>query len=160
MANKTTEIIELLKKQIDVENEALKQISEGESNATEAAVRLVYLDMRLDTWKHIKFLEGVMEVLSNAPCDEWMAKVARYTDRVKLERMLRHIIAQENSMARISRDAAKLMDDPLGKILIEHLKEDEERHERDLEKIIKLMKQLPLQPKKGRLGSDIPCPED
>ncbi len=160
MVSDTTILINTLRNQIEIENKALEELAELENQAGETAVKLVYLDLRLDTWKHVKFLEGVIEALTTTPCDEWSAKVQRYVDRVKMERKMRSVMSKETAMAKLSAKAAKQMDDPIGKFLLEHLAEDEKNHERNLERVIALVKQLPLQSKKGEKGTDIVCPPD
>ncbi|TFG09164.1 hypothetical protein EU538_05860 [Candidatus Thorarchaeota archaeon] len=160
MVTETTTLINTLRNQISIENEALEELAELENQAAETAVRLVYLDLRLDTWKHIKFLEGVIDALTVTPCDEWSAKVQRYVDRVKMERKMRSLMSKETSMAKLASEAAEHMDDPIGRFLLEHLAEDEKRHEENLENVISIVKQLPLQSKKGEKGTDIVCPPD
>ncbi len=157
MSNRTTELIDLLKKQIEVENAALEALTKAENESQEPPVKLCYLDMRLDTWKHVKFLEGLIEMAEKVPCDEWLSKVDRYIDRVKLEKTLSSIMQQESSMTELSKQAAKMIDDPIGKMLLEHLSSDEKRHEKALKELIKIVKQMPLQTKKGKKGSDIVC---
>ncbi|TFF91042.1 hypothetical protein EU545_05930 [Candidatus Thorarchaeota archaeon] len=160
MVDNTTKLINILREQIEIEEKTLEELSELEDSASETAVRLVYLDLRLDTWKHVKFLEGVIETLTTTPCDQWSAKGQRYVDRVKMERKMRGLMSNETSMAKLAGKAASLMDDPIGSFLMAHLAEDERRHEENLEQVISIVKQLPLQPKKGEKGTDIVCPPD
>ncbi len=157
MNDRTMELVELLKRQIEIENKTLKELEQAENEAQEPPVKMCYLEMRLDTWKHIKFLEGLVEMINKVPCDEWMSKVDRYIDRVKLERTLSSIMQQEESMKTLSHQASRLMDDPIGKMLLEHLTADERRHGDALKSLIKTVKQMPLQTKKGKKGSDISC---
>ncbi|MHA2228769.1 MAG: hypothetical protein ACXABL_06135, partial [Candidatus Thorarchaeota archaeon] len=78
MTQSDQKLIDILSKQIDVEKRALDKLIKAEEEAEETAVRLVFMEMRLDTWKHVKFLEGMVEMLNVTPCDEWAAKVNRY----------------------------------------------------------------------------------
>jgi hypothetical protein len=155
--NKDQELIEILESQIDVEKTTLNEIAELEDKVSEASVRLVLMSMRLDTWKHQKFLEGVVQMLKETPCDLWSEKVQRYVDRVKLERKVNALMDQEVSMIDYLEKAITLMSDPVGSMLLEHLRDDEVRQENDLKKLIRIIQQAPLQPKKGEKGSDIEC---
>jgi hypothetical protein len=155
--DRTEKLIGILKEQIDVENAVLREIADAEQQAEETAVKLVYLDVRLDTWKHIKFLEGLVEILNTTPCDKWSAKVDRYVDRVKLERTLTSIKTKEAEMAGLSEQALGMMKDPIGELLMTHLARDEQQHEEDLDKVIRLVQLMPLQSKKGKKGTDIKC---
>ncbi|NHJ15230.1 MAG: hypothetical protein EAX95_16230 [Candidatus Thorarchaeota archaeon] len=157
MTNKDEQIIELLQKQIEVEKNALLTISKAEEEAKETAVKLVFMQMRLDTWKHQKFLEGMIEILTHTPCDEWSAKVSRYTGRVQLERYFEKLQEQEKMMGDITSEVLKLTKDPLARHLLIHLRDEENKHERELKEIISLVKQTPLQSKKAEKGTDIVC---
>ena len=152
-----SKVIEIFKSQIQVEQKALDKLVVLEEDAKETAVRLAFMDLRLDTWKHIKFLEGMIELLSTTPCDEWSAKVGRYAGRVKLERELVTLRKDEDEMIGLLEKALDIVDDPIAKLLLEHMKEEESSHYNDLEKLVKLIQQAPLQSKKGEKGTDIVC---
>ncbi|MBD3405161.1 MAG: hypothetical protein GF411_03380 [Candidatus Lokiarchaeota archaeon] len=156
----TDKLVEVLQKQIEVEKRTLERLIEAEEEARETSVRLVLMEMRLDTWKHQKFLEGMIELMSTVPCDEWMAKIGRYTGRIKLDRMLKEIMKEESEMVKLLEEEIKLMDDEIGLMLLEHLKEDEEKHVESLKRIVTLIKMAPLQPKKGEKGTDIKCDDE
>lgn len=155
-----SEIIDIFKNQIDVENKTLNKLVKLEEEARETAVRLAFMNLRLDTWKHVKFLEGMIELLETTPCDEWSAKVARYAGRVRLERELINLKSDEDDMIRLLESAIRKVDDPIGKLLLEHLQEEEKYHLDDLGKLVKLIKKAPLQSKKGEKGTDIACDTD
>ncbi|MHA2375023.1 MAG: hypothetical protein ACXAB9_02580 [Candidatus Thorarchaeota archaeon] len=150
-------LIEILSKQIDVEKRALDKLVKAEEEAEETSVRLVFMEMRLDTWKHVKFLEGMIEMLNVTPCDEWAAKVSRYTGRVKLQRTLDSIMKEEDEMIELLDASIREVRDPIALFLLEHLRKDEKEHNEALEKLIRIIQQAPLQSKKGEKGSDIVC---
>ncbi len=154
------EIIEILESQIEVEKKTLDRISRLEEDAKEVAVRLAFMDLRLDTWKHIKFLEGMIEHIITVPCDEWSAKVGRYAGRVKLERELEHLIEEEGEMVRLLQKVLPRINDPIAKLMLDHMREEEESHSTDLKQLVSLIKQAPLQSKKGQKGTDIVCETD
>lgn len=153
-------LVEVLQKQIEVEKRTLDQLMKAEEEAKETSVRLVLMEMRLDTWKHQKFLEGMIELMESVPCDEWMAKISRYTGRVKLDRMLKEIMEEENEMVDLLEEQIGLIEDEIGLMLLEHLRDDEKRHLESLKRIVTLIKMAPLQPKKGQKGTDIKCDTD
>ena len=160
MSQADSKVIEIFKSQIEVEQKALDKLVVLEEDAKETAVRLAFMDLRLDTWKHIKFLEGMIELLSTTPCDEWSAKVGRYAGRVKLERELVTLRKDEDEMIGLLSKAIDIVDDPIAKLLLEHMKDEESSHYNDLEKLVKLIQQAPLQSKKGEKGTDIVCDTD
>ena len=155
-----TEVIEIFKSQIELEQKALDKLVILEEDAKETAVRLAFMDLRLDSWKHIKFLEGMIELLSTTPCDEWSAKVGRYAGRVKLVRELHNLKDDEGEMIKLLDEALGKVDDPIARLLLEHMKQEERHHLKDLEQLVKLIQQAPLQSKKGEKGTDIVCATD
>lgn len=160
MSEADREVIDIFKTQIELEQKTLENLVKLEEDAKETAVRLAFMDLRLDTWKHIKFLEGMIELLTTTPCDEWSAKVGRYAGRVKLERELGNLRKDEDQMSNLLGKALKKVNDPIASLLLEHLKEEEISHSKDLQKLVKLIQQSPLQSKKGEKGTDIVCDTD
>ncbi len=154
------EIISVMRNQIEVEQKTLNRLVILEEDAKEVAVRLAFMELRLDTWKHIKFLEGMIEHLTSTPCDEWSAKVGRYAARVKLERQIRTLMDDENEMISLLQQALDKLEDPVAKMLVEHMSEEENSHLEYLTKWTRLIQQYPLQPKKGTKGTDIVCETD
>jgi bacterioferritin (cytochrome b1) len=155
-----SEVIDIFRTQIALEQKTLDRLVKLEEDAKETAVRLAFMDLRLDTWKHIKFLEGMIELLTTTPCDEWSAKVGRYAGRVKLERELVILRKDEDKMTDLLGKAIMKVNDPIANLLLEHLKEEEISHSKDLQKLVKLIQQSPLQSKKGVKGTDIVCDTD
>ena len=154
------EIIDIMKDQILVEQEALNRLVKLEEDAKETAVRLAFMELRLDTWKHIKFLEGMIEHLTTTPCDEWSAKVGRYAGRVKLEREIDLLISDESKMVKFLNKALVKIEDPVAQLLMENPKDEEIHHLDYLSKWVKIIQQYPLQAKKGEKGTDIVCDTD
>ena len=152
-----TKLLAILDKQIEVEKRALDTLIKAEESFKETAVRLVCMDLRLDTWKHVKFLEGMIEMLTISPCDTWSAKIQRYVDRVKLERLIGGLVQEEDMMADIYGEALAEINDPITELLLLQIKETEERHSQDLKKIMRIIQTAPLQSVKAEKGSDIVC---
>ena len=160
MSGTEAEIIAIMKEQIQVEKDTLNRLVNLEEDSKETVVRLAFMDLRLDTWKHIKFLEGMIEHLITTPCDEWSAKVGRYTGRVKLEREIESLINEEDMMVKLLDKAIEKIEDPVAQLLMEHLRSEETNHLDDLAKWVKIIQMSPLQTKKGEKGTDIVCDTD
>ena len=153
-------VAELLKQQIEVEKRTLDIIKKAEESTDEMAVKLVFMDVRFDTDKHAQFLQGIVDMLDEMPCDQWSAKVQRYVDRVNLQRKLKDIVAEEDNMTDLVSKALKLTNDQIAKLLLTHLKEDEMKHSKNLTEIARVVQTMPLQSKKGQKGTDIVCKTD
>ncbi len=157
IAKQDTKLVELLRKQIEVESRTLNMLLEAEESVSETAVKLAFMELRLDSWKHKKFLEGMIEMLEQTPCDNWSSKVQRYIDRVKLERTLQKLMDEEKEMLNLAKQALKEVKDPMGIFLLKHLRDDEMEHFKNLKELVKVIKTAPLQPVKGQKGTDIVC---
>ena len=157
MSDKSEKLEKIINEQIEVEKQTLTELLEAEETAAETAVKLLYMEMRLDTWKHIKFLEGVRDLITKVPCSDWSEKVQRYVDRVKVERKLREIQSRESRMSELLTQALGVIEDPFATLLLTHLKEDEDRHVEDLEQMCRIIQTLPLQKPGTRLGSEDKC---
>jgi rubrerythrin len=160
LSESDAELISILDEQIAVEEKTLEKLVKLEEESNETAVRLVFLELRLDTWKHIKFLEGMKEMLTTTPCDEWSAKVGRYAGRIKLERELESLANDEDQMVDLLERALEKIEDPIPRLFLEHLKDEEAKHNKDLLELIRLIQIAPLQSKKGQKGTDIVCETD
>ena len=150
-------LIDLLERQIEVEKRTLDILAKAEDEVSETAVRLAFMELRLDSWKHQKFLEGMVELVTKTPCDEWSAKVQRYIDRVKLKKTLDSLVSEEKEMLSLTEQSLQEITDPLGKFLLTHLREDEKSHTQNLEELLRLIMTAPLQSVKGQKGTDIEC---
>lgn len=160
MSGSEAEIIAVMEDQIQVEQDTLDRLVKLEEDAKEPAVRLAFMELRLDTWKHIKFLEGMIEHMTTTPCDEWSAKVGRYAGRIKLEREIDSLIEDETEMLSLLDKAIEKIDDPVAQLLVGHLKEEETNHLDYLSKWARIIQQEPLQAIKGEKGTDIVCDSD
>ncbi|MFW9847923.1 MAG: hypothetical protein ACFFF4_02220 [Candidatus Thorarchaeota archaeon] len=157
MSSPDSKLIETLQKQIEVEERTLNKLAKIEDEISETAVKLVFMELRLDSWKHQKFLEGILDILKDTPCDEWSAKVQRYIDRVKLQKTIESLVEEEQEMEELAATALKATTDPVAQFLLDHLRKDERNHREELEELIRLIKTSPLQTKKGEKGTDIVC---
>ncbi|MHA1906955.1 MAG: hypothetical protein ACW98Y_06650 [Candidatus Thorarchaeota archaeon] len=160
MSSSDSKLIETLQKQIEVEERTLNMLSKAEDEVSETAVKLVFMELRLDSWKHQKFLEGIIEILKDTPCDAWSAKVQRYIDRVKLQKTIEALVEEEKEMEALAEESLRNTKDPVAQFLLRHLKEDETHHRQELEELIRLINSAPLQSKKAEKGSDIVCATD
>lgn len=160
MSGSEAQLIEIMKDQIKVEQETLDRLVKLEEDSKETVVRLAFMELRLDTWKHIKFLEGMIEHLTTTPCDEWSAKVGRYAGRVKLEREIDSLIKDENEMVKLLDKALAKINDPVAQLMMENLRNEENSHREYLVDWVKVIQQAPLQSKKGEKGTDIVCETD
>jgi len=77
-------LIPLIKKQITIEREHVKRITELEKKVRNAAAKLLLLEMRLDSEKHAGILTGILETLKGVPPSKtlWEYELEGYIDPI------------------------------------------------------------------------------
>jgi rubrerythrin len=90
-------MVKLIKRQIDIENEHVKHIAELEKEVDSAAARLLLLEMKFDSQKHAGILEGILEVLAGIPPSKplWDYPMESYVDRITVRKALENHVKME-----------------------------------------------------------------
>lgn len=134
-------LIQLIEKQIGVEQENVRSVSETEKKVGIAAARLFLLEIRLDSQKHAGILKGILEVLSSVPSSQtlWEHRLESYIDPLVVKKELNSHMEREAEMIKhVEKEIAKTKDEGL-KLLLQHIIEDEKKHHKILETIVKHM---------------------
>ena len=137
---KTNEkLIQLLKKQIDIENEHIKSIAGLEKKCDNAVARLLLLEMRFDSQKHAGILDGILKVLAGVPPSKtlWEYRVESYVDQLAVKKELEEHISREDEVVEHVREEIRETDDDGLRLLLQHIGEDEKKHHKILETIVK-----------------------
>lgn len=131
-------MIQLIKKQIEIENKLVKRISEMEKKVGNAAAKLLLVEMRLDSQKHAGILSGILEVLSGVPPSQtlWEYRLESYVDPFVVKRELENHVKMETEVsAHVEEEIKQTRDEGL-KLLLQHIADDERKHHKILETII------------------------
>lgn len=132
-------LIPLIKKQIIIEKEHVKKITELEKKVRNAAARLLLLEMRLDSEKHAGILTGILETLKGVPPSKtlWEYELEGYIDPIIVKRSLEeHVKMEADVLAHVEEEMRHTEDEGL-KLLLRHIAEDEKKHHKILEEIVK-----------------------
>lgn len=131
--------VKLVKQQIAVENINVKEVAESEKKIGNAAAKLYLRIIRMDSQKHAEILNGLLEFIGKVPSAEnlWNYRLESYVDPFVVKRELEAHMAREKQMIQhVKREIAKTNDETL-KALLQYLLEEEKRHHKMLETIIK-----------------------
>jgi len=132
-------LIELIRKQIEIERENVRQVNETEKKVDNAAAKLSLLEIRLDSQKHADILNGILEVLRGVPPSKtlWEYRIESYIDPFVVKRELESHIKREDEMLDHVEEEIKQTKDEGLKLLLQHIADDERKHHDILEAIVK-----------------------
>lgn len=132
-------LIELIKKQIGIEENNVRQVSETEKKIDNAAAKMSLLEIRLDSQKHADILNGILEVLRGGPPSKtlWEYRIESYIDPFVVKRELESHIKREDEMLDHVEEEIKQTKDEGLKLLLQHIADDERKHHDILEAIVK-----------------------
>jgi rubrerythrin len=138
---KESKLMNLIRQQIDVENEHIKNLVDLRKEVGNAATRLLLLEMRLDSEKHVSMLNEMLEILEGIPTNTslWDLELEEYIDgvsRTRSEKEFREYVTKENSVLENLKEELKHSEDEGIKILFQNIDEDEKKQNRIVKTIV------------------------
>lgn len=132
-------LVQLIKKQIEIEKTNVKQVSETEEKVDNAAAKLSLLEIRLDSQKHADILNGMLKVLSGVPPSKtlWEHRIESYIDPFVVKKELETHMKREAEMIAHVEEEIKQTNDEALRLLLQHILDDERKHHKALETIVK-----------------------
>lgn len=131
------ELIELIREQVEIEKESVARLAETEQRVGTGAARLLLVEMRCDSQKHAAILEAVHEALKGAQSSKslWQQAFNGFADPIIVKREIENHKALGRSMAAHIQKEMSRTDDEAVRTLLQHLAEDEKRHNEILDTI-------------------------
>ena len=132
-------MVGLITQQIEVEKEYAKHLREVSKRVTVAAARLLLLEMRLDSEKHAAILTEMLEVLGGVPVEAslWEHKLGEYVDEALVKKEFEGHVRKEKAALEKLKDMVKDRKDETLRILFGNIEEDEKRHHKIIQSIVK-----------------------
>jgi rubrerythrin len=132
-------LIQLVKKQIGIERELVKKIGEMEKKVGNAAAKMLLLEMRLDSQKHAGILTSILKVLRGVPPSQtiWEYRLESYVDPFVVKKELENHMKMESAVLTHVEEEIKQTKDEGLKLLLQHIADDEKKHHKILETIVK-----------------------
>ena len=131
-------VIELVKRQKRSEEGMVKAVEALEGRVHNAAARLLLAELRLDSSKHANICQEILNV-SEKPKPEnlWDARIESHVDMAAVRKELeRHIQLEEAMLKDVEKIVATSRDEAI-KLLLSHIAEDEKKHHKNIQMIIK-----------------------
>jgi rubrerythrin len=124
------ELIDLVREQVQIERESATRLSETEKKVGTGAAKLLLVEMRFDSQKHAAVLEAVVEALKGDQSSKplWQQAFSGFADPIIVKREIEnHKTLSKSMAAHIQKEMSKT-DDEAVRTLLQHLGEDEKRH--------------------------------
>jgi rubrerythrin len=124
------ELIDLVREQAQIERESVARLSETEQKLGTGAAKLLLVEMRCDSQKHAAVLEAVVEALKGDQSAKslWQQAFSGFADPIIVKREIENHKTLSKSMAAHIKKEMSKTDDEAVRTLLQHLGEDEERH--------------------------------
>jgi len=137
-------VIELVKRQKLSEESMVKAVAALESRVHNWAARLLLSELRLDSTKHAHICEEILRVAEKVKPERlWDARIESYVDMQVMRRELeRHITLEEAMLKDVEKIIATTKDEAL-RMLFTHIAEDERKHHKNIQLVIKKAYELP-----------------
>ena len=129
-------LIELIKRQIEIENQVGKSVDKQLETVENAAAKLLLTEMKYDARKHASILAGILKVIADSDSLLWETKIDSYVDKEVVKRELQRHIDIEQDTLNLVKEEIKQTDDEGIKLLLGHIAEDEDRHHKLLRTIV------------------------
>lgn len=131
-------LVNLIKQQMNVENEHIKSLIKLRKRIGNAAARLLLLEMRLDSEKHVAILTEMLEIFKAIPpgTSLWKHELEEYVDEVVVEREFKEHVTKENSVLEHLKEELKHSKDESLKLLFQNIDEDEKKENRIMKTMI------------------------
>jgi hypothetical protein len=131
-------VVELVKKQKRNEEAMVKVVEDLEGKVNSEAAKLVLAELRLDSTKHALICEQILKIAEKAKPDRlWDARIDSYVDMQAMKKELeRHIKLEDSMLKDVEKVIATTKDEAL-KLMFTHIAEDEKKHHKNVELVIK-----------------------
>jgi rubrerythrin len=132
-------LIQLIKTQIEIENEHVRKLGDLEKKIDTAAARLLLYEMRLDSQKHAGILTEILLTLKGVPPNKtlWDYRIDSYVDQLAIARALENHVKMETDVLNHVQEEIEHTKDAGLKLLLQHIAADEEKHHEILNEVIK-----------------------
>lgn len=129
---------DMIRKHIEFEKSTANMCVELRKKVDTAAGRLLLTEMQLDSTKHARILEEMLNIVEKAPPARlWDYRIDSYVDSLVVKRELEKHLRLEQEMLRDVEDEIKATKDEALKLLLQHIAADEKKHNEIIQTILR-----------------------
>jgi len=134
-----SELIGMLKAHKKFEANMVNLVANLEGKVHTRAAKLLLAEMRLDSRKHEAILDEVLNTLEDKPQPKqlWETRIESYVDMQVMKQELEKHMQLEADMLRDAEKEIRETQDEALKTLLTHIAEDEKKHHKNIELIIR-----------------------
>ena len=131
-------LVDLLKEQLKIEKNFVTAIDSEIESVHNVAARLLLLETKKDSEKHALIIEGILQTLKKGESKPlWDTLQDSYVDKMVVKRKLENHVKTETVMLEhIEKELKEAKDEGI-QLLLEHIAEDEKKHHKILQTVIK-----------------------
>jgi len=131
-------LAEQVRRQKNAEESMVKTVEVLENKVHNHAARLLLAELRLDSTKHASICQEMLDAIEKTTPERlWDARIESYVDMQVVKKELeRHITLEQEMLRDTERVIASSKDEAI-KLLLTHITEDEKKHHKNIELIIK-----------------------
>jgi rubrerythrin len=131
-------VVKLIQRQKQSEESMVKAVEVLEGRVQNEAAKLLLAELRLDSTKHAQICSEILKTVDKAePVNLWDARIGGYVDmQVVRKELERHIKLEEAMLKDVERIINESKDEAI-KLLFTHIAEDERKHHKNIQLIIK-----------------------
>jgi rubrerythrin len=140
--NSESSFVKMLKTHMKAEANMIKACAELERKVHTAAAKLLLAEMRLDSVKHEGIIREILNVIEKRPPPPpetklWDYRIESFVDmEVVRKELQRHVNVEADMLDNIEKVIRATPDEAV-KVLLSHIAEDERKHHKNMELIIK-----------------------
>jgi bacterioferritin (cytochrome b1) len=131
-------LVDLLKEQLKIEKNFVTAIDSEIESVHNVAARLLLLETKKDSEKHALIIEGILQTLKKGERKPlWDTLQDSYVDKMVVKRNLeKHVKTETAMLEHIEKELKEAKDEGI-QLLLEHIAEDEKKHHKILQTVIK-----------------------
>jgi rubrerythrin len=131
-------VVELVKKQKRAEEAMVKIVEDLEGKVNTEAAKLLLAELRFDSTKHANICEVILKIADKQVPDRlWDARIQSYVDMQVMKKELeKHVKLEDDMLKDVEKVISSTKDEAL-KLMFTHIAEDEKKHHKNVELVIK-----------------------
>lgn len=129
---------DMIREHIEFEKDTAKTCADLSKKVENAAAKMLLTEMQLDTAKHARILEEMLNLIEKAPPTRlWDYRIASYVDSLVVKKELERHMKLEQDMLRGVEEEIKATKDEAMKLLLQHIAADERKHHEIIQTILR-----------------------
>ncbi len=128
---------DMIRNHIKFEENTAKVCGDLAKKVHNAAAKMLLTEMQLDSTKHARILDEVLNLSKKAPAKLWDYKITSYVDTLVMKKTLEDHLKVELKMLSEVEKIIKTTKDEAVKLLLEHIAADERKHHEIIQTVLK-----------------------